>query len=80
VYRPTRGGEFKECHHVVTKPDHPLGKPRGILACFGKGAAGGILEVKTGKIYWMEESIGTVIKAIADTPEAGRIQTAESLF
>ncbi|MEJ2729305.1 MAG: penicillin-binding transpeptidase domain-containing protein, partial [Deltaproteobacteria bacterium] len=37
---PTKGGEFKGCHHVGTKPqaktDHPLGKPRGILACFGK--------------------------------------------
>jgi hypothetical protein len=38
---PTRGGEFKGCHHVVSKPlaktDHPLGKPRGILAYVGKG-------------------------------------------
>jgi hypothetical protein len=31
-------------------------------------------------IYWMEESIGAVIIAIADTPEAVRIQTAENLF
>jgi hypothetical protein len=31
-------------------------------------------------IFWMEESIGAVIKAIADAPEAGRTQTAENLF
>jgi len=40
VYTPTKGGEFKGCHHVGAKPlaktDHPLGKPRGILAFFGK--------------------------------------------
>ena len=46
---PTRGGEFKGCHPVrakplaktdqvrakpLTKTHHPLGWPRGILACF----------------------------------------------
>ena len=35
---PTRGGQFKACHHVGAKTDHPLGKPRGIPACFGKSA------------------------------------------
>jgi hypothetical protein len=36
----SQGGEFKGCHHVgakaLTKTDQPLGKPRGILASFGK--------------------------------------------
>ena len=36
--------------------------------------------MKTGMIYWMEESIGTGIEAFAGTPEAGRTQTAENLF
>jgi hypothetical protein len=37
---PAEGGESKGSHHAVSKPlaktDHPLGKPRVILACFGK--------------------------------------------